>query len=99
MSNKKEVVVCAAVRFEREHERSGIEYNVNVLCVNYEDDAIAESRDRFESNLYVVVIREIQGFITNQDRFVTPQEALILTGRQREMRFQNRKYLLPEDLY
>ncbi len=74
--SKKEKIVCAAVRFEKEHVRTGIESNINVLCVNYGDENIEEARFRFENNSYYFVNREIEGFITNKNRFVDQREAM-----------------------
>lgn len=74
--SKKEKIVCAAVRFEKEHVRTGIESNINVLCVNYADENIEEARFRFENNPYYFVNREIEGFITNKNRFVDQREAM-----------------------
>lgn len=82
--NKKEVVVCAAVK-----EWCGDERDIELFV-------------RYPKIMKTVTIGDIGrelGFMTSRDRFVTPEEALEITGRQHELRFQNRKYLLPEDLY
>ena len=96
--SKKEVIVCAALRvawtgvFNLQHDE--------VLCGPHYDFI---RRNGLYMNLkygeFQETVNHEKGFITNKNRFVTPQEALQLTGRQNEMRFQNRDYLLPEDLY
>ena len=86
--SKQEKIVCAAVK-TKEH---GTKIN---LYVEYPEHI---KKDKQIYGVFGECSHE-KGFITNKNRFVTPQEALQLTGRQNEMRFQNRKYLLPEDLY
>lgn len=39
------------------------------------------------------------GFATSNQRFVDAEEALKITGWGNQLRFKDRKYLLPEDLY
>lgn len=96
MSNKKEVVVCAAVEFETDNSKSVI------MCLDYIGDPRVENHIFHLADIGVnrdEKYNEVRGFITNKNRFVTPEEALELTGRKSEMRFQKRDYLLPEDLY
>ena len=84
MSNKKEVVVCAAVK-----ERCGDEWDIELFV-------------RYPKIMKTVTIGDIGrelGFITNLNRFVDAEEALLITGRQNQLKFKDRKYLLPEDLY
>lgn len=98
----KEKIVCAAVRFEQGGVRGG--ENI-ILGLNYEDckskDKFNElmSHDKFLNLKWKKTEGYKKGFITNKNRFVTPEEALEITGMQNQLRFKDRKYLLPEDLY
>lgn len=91
MNNKKEVVVCAAIVLYRDEEDcegitvAGITYE---QCLSLVDDLSHEHYDTCG-----------EGFMTNYGRYVNKYEALELTGMQNQLRFQSRKYLLPEDLY
>lgn len=98
----KEKVVCAAIRytlkkpnakkiFEKIFERVH-------MCVYYDDDFIKEALRDIKRN-GLIRYREERGFISNQGRFLLPIEALELSGLGNQLRFKNRKYLLPEDLY
>ena len=91
MSNKKEVVVCAAVRFYRDED----DYT-GVVVMGLTHDQCGEIYSLLTHDGHVECN---EGYITNLNNFVTRYEALELTGRKSEMRFQNRDYLLPEDLY
>lgn len=92
MSNKKEVVVCAATKTYDPATRE-TEVKIWIRYPYYGDfDREYDAKELYDRGI-------IKGFVTSRERFVTPEEALLITGRQREMRFQNRKYLLPEDLY
>lgn len=91
MSNKKEIVVCAAVRFYRDED----DY-AGVVVIGLTHDQCGEIYSSLTHDGYVECN---EGYITNLNNFVTRYEALELTGRKSEMRFQNRDYLLPEDLY
>ena len=91
----KEKVVCSAVmttwldgRSERDSIFLGIDY------------------DKIQSNEFYellydneIILREKRGFITSENRFVDPEEALEISGLGSQLRFKDRKYLLPEDLY
>lgn len=92
MNNKKEVVVCAATKIYDPATRE-TEVNMWIRYPHYGDfDREYNADELYERGI-------IKGFITNKNRFVTPQEALELTGMQNQLRFKDRKYLLPEDLY
>lgn len=95
MSNKKEVVVCAAVRISA--VKDGFKGSHIIKGINYETIRLDGFLSEVVHPTWCVAYES--GFITNLNRFISPQEALKLTGRQHELRFQNRDYLLPEDLY
>lgn len=93
--SKQEKVVCAAIRTigtdgkcERCLISVGVDYHFIQEQEGYENIHDIES-----------ILSEIRGFITNKNRFVDPAEALKITGRGNQLRFKDRKYLLPEDLY
>ena len=92
MSNKKEVVVCAATKTCDPVTRE-TEVNMWIRYPYYGDF----DREYDEEELYERGI--IKGFMTSRERFVDAEEALLITGMQNQLRFKNRKYLLPEDLY
>ncbi len=93
--SKQEKVVCAAIRTigtdgkcERCLISVGVDYHFIQEQEGYENIHDIES-----------ILSEIRGFITNKNRFVDPAEALKITGWGNQLRFKDRKYLLPEDLY
>ena len=91
MSNKKEVVVCAAIVIYRGEDDckgitvTGLTYE---QCFNMVDEL---THDYFDDCN--------EGFMTNHGRYVNKYEALLITGMQNQLKFKDRKYLLPEDLY
>ena len=92
MSNKKEVVVCAAVRFYRSEEDE-----VGVVVMGLTHD---QCYDLYNSLANIGFYCECnEGYMTNFNNFVNRYEALLITGMQNQLRFKDRKYLLPEDLY
>lgn len=91
--SKQEKIVCAAVRYESRCSVRDEPITITIMGVD-EDHAI-------ESNIagYAEPIGNIEmGFMTSHKRFVTPYEALIITGWGNQLRFKDRNYLLPEDL-
>ena len=82
----KEKIVCGAVKM-----CFGDKVKVD-LCVRYPDGVHMSKGKIFGFNYEL-------GFITNKERFVSQEEALKISGLGNQLRFKDRKYLLPEDLY
>ena len=91
----KEKIVCAAINVLV--AREGYRGSSVVKGVDYtsilEDKIIFEIADAYYGTVFEY------GFITNKNRFVDPEEALKISGLCSQLRFKDRKYLLPEDLY
>lgn len=93
---KQEKIVCAAVEVNK-YSSNG-KYLPMVFAGCYYED-IKESY-LYRKDIGVGSVAYIvEGFITNKNRFVDPYEALKISGIGNQLRFQKRKYLLPEDLY
>lgn len=63
---------------------------------------VVNHKDYKEEEIYSyleILDEPVFGFITNKNRFVDAEEALKITGWGNQLRFKDRKYLLPEDLY
>ena len=93
--SKQEKIVCGAITvtwLDDKRVRGS-----RFLGVDYEK---IQSNEFYEL-LYdsEVILKEKRGFITSKNRFVDPEEALEITGWGNQLRFKDRKYLLPEDLY
>lgn len=85
-TNKQEKVVCAAVK-----RWVGYKEKVEV-CVRYPNYLFVRRGESGDVGYEL-------GFITNKDRFVSQEEALEISRLGNQLRFKDRKYLLPEDLY
>lgn len=92
---KQEKIVCAAVK-------------VYITNNNYSEPVVVAGVDYQTINASGLVSAVAHptycnmnhlGFITNENRFVDAKEALKITGWGNQLRFKDRKYLLPEDLY
>lgn len=109
--SKQEKIVCAAIQitFITDYGRK---YTGEFTSAYYNDSHMAEQINDFKNNLKDVFVEvelledeTVKGFITNKldeagfPRFVSPEEALEITGLGNQLRFRDRKYLLPEDLY
>lgn len=93
--SKQEKIVCAAIyvmsvkdRYTGSRVVKGVDYE-SIM----EDGILSEIAHQTYCDMF------IQGFITNKNRFVNPKEALEISGLGNQLRFKDRKYLLPEDLY
>ena len=91
----KEKIVCSAILvswLDSKGKRASM-----FLGLNYEEIR----KNEFYELLYEkeVILGEKRGFITSRDVFVDPEEALEISGLGNQLRFKDRKYLLPEDLY
>lgn len=82
----KEKIVCGAVK-----RWVGDKVKID-LCVRYPDGYY------FGKNELCDIGYEL-GFVTSKERFVSQEEALEISGLGSQLRFKDRKYLLPEDLY
>lgn len=89
--NKTEEIVSAAVRFYRDEDD-----DVGVVVMGLTHDHCGEIYNQLTYEGYVECN---EGFITNKGNFVTKYEALEITGMGNQLRFKDRKYLLPQDLY
>jgi len=93
--SKQEKIVCAAIKTvgtNGESERSLISIGVDYHFI--------QEQEGYESFYDTeTVLTEVRGFITSRNRFVDPREALEISGLGNQLRFKDRKYLLPEDLY
>lgn len=92
MTNK-EKIISAAIRYTGK-DQQGNAIEVEMMGISH-DHAI-------ENSLCALVDPDGNielGFMTNKSRFVTPCEALDIIGWANQLRFKDRKYLLPEDLY
>lgn len=94
----KEKVVCAAIRYTLKKPNAKKMFECVHMCVYYDDDFIKEALRDIKRN-GLIRYREERGFISNQGRFLLPIEALELSGIGNQLRFKDRKHLLPEDLY
>lgn len=94
-NNKQERIVCAATEYKYNHLADAV-----IPRLNY-SDSYADDHEYIMSqhDKDVVCIKKTDGFITNKNRFVDAEEALKITGWGNQLRFKDRKYLLPEDLY
>ena len=96
---KKEVIVCAAIQYKawdicQEEYRDEPFY---ICGLDYE--SIMKSDAYVQCCILKSTINDKKGFITNKGRFVDPEEALEISGLGNQLRFKDRKYLLPDDLY
>lgn len=93
--SKQEKIVCAAIKVLI--ARDGYNGSRIVKGVDYmsilEDKIIFEITDHYCGSVLNY------GFVTNKNRFVDPREALEISGLGNQLKFKDRKYLLPEDLY
>lgn len=88
MTTKKEKIVCGAFRFifsACEEIVLTLDYKMNYHAQDLYGRDYLTGFDK--------------GFITNRGRFVDAKEALEMSGLKSQMKFQDRDYLLPEDLY
>lgn len=84
--SKQEKIVCAAVK-----RWVGDKVKID-LCVRYPNYLFARRGESGDVGYEL-------GFITNKDRFVSQEEALEISRLGNQLRFKDRNYLKPEDLY
>lgn len=105
----KERVVCPGVNFIVrdfdecfEDQDNGFTFHIPFI-LSVDESSVRRARRDIESQIECganwEVIREDVGFITSKNRFVSPKEALEISGLSNQLRFKDRKHLLPEDLY
>jgi len=102
MYESKEQIVCPAVRylFSPKFQGRTIEIEKTRLCIKYDDQFATDFFQRLSNKHYFWTLKLYEeGFMTNKGRFVDPKEALEITGWGAQLRFKERKRLLPEDLY
>lgn len=93
-----EKIVSAAIRYTLKKPNTKRIFERVYMCVYYDDDLAKESlKDIRRSGL--IRYSEERGFITNKGRFLLPFDALEFSGLGCQLRFKDRRYLLPEDLY
>lgn len=94
--SKKEKIVCAAVEVNK-YGCNG-KYLPMVFAGCYYDDIKKSFLYRKDMSIGAVAY-VVDGFITNKNRFIDAKEALEISGLKNQLRFKDRDYLLPEDLY
>lgn len=88
---KKEFIVSPAVRF---HKDKYDEDGIVIMGIDHD-----ECEDTFSMLSNYDFEHATEGFRTSEGRFVDKYTALEITGWGRQLRFKERKYLLPNDLY
>ena len=93
--SKQEKIVCAAIAVYS--VKDGYSGTKIIKGINYEsiieDGLISEISHPTHQNIF------IRGFVTNKNNFVNPKDSLRMSGLKNQLRFKDRDYLLPEDLY
>lgn len=94
---KQERVVCAAIKRVGKGYLDRLSECIDI-CLQY-DDEYSTANYHSERDVGIEFHEEVKGFITNKNRFVDAKEALKITGWGNQLRFKDRDYLLPEDIY
>jgi hypothetical protein len=101
--NIPEQIICSAIYFNdnKEYEHQPINIDIGFVVCGFRHHNIFMTMYILDPDMKYKNIDEVQGFLTNKNRFVNREEGIIIAEKQNQLPFESyhSTRLFSEDLY